>query len=380
MASLGAIIPPELLENILHFIGDESLLLETFDEAIDFNMAARREEMKYLTNCTMVCVFWANVVRERMFRVLILRARSDFRELEQFFHSPPSPRLLPVGKHLRELVVFYNLGEYPWFLDAARFKCKDESISADAEGVALHRRDVLPFQLEIVLSGPAPSKSIPRNSWRTARHPLFFAIPRVVPGLLDNLGRSLPILQDIHFPNFRGMENLLREFPESWNEPTRYCINITWDTGPVPLLSTLALATILSPPNMRNHSIPFTAAVYASRCTDDVLVALAVHHSFSITGCSKPGRSYSLLHPVDCTRLYEAIRLTYDNVLASDSDDLPHSQAQLCLKYQITWPWPDFDFGRNTRVGPTQILGGSLLLVELTTAVVQSSSDYSCHC
>ena len=122
--SLAASIPPELFKNVLAYVGDECLLVNT--DMLDTTspnhvsaIAARRDEMRHLSACTLTCVYWAQLTREHLFQRLILRSSKDMSGLLSFIHAPQSPRIPPICDILRYLFVYYTLGDQPWFHNLA---------------------------------------------------------------------------------------------------------------------------------------------------------------------------------------------------------------------------------------------------------------------
>ncbi|KAI0091512.1 hypothetical protein BDY19DRAFT_630281 [Irpex rosettiformis] len=160
MSSLGASIPPELFEHILFYVGDRKRLMLSEDPR------ARREEMKHLSACALTCVYWAQMTRGRMFDRLILRSAKSISGLQSLLHASPSDRLGSLGTILKELVICYKLGDLLWFYNVP--------------GLVASGANKLHW-VDFHILGPVPPAFTAGNTRRSILHPLFFAVPRVMP-------------------------------------------------------------------------------------------------------------------------------------------------------------------------------------------------------
>ncbi|KAI0084303.1 hypothetical protein BDY19DRAFT_997794 [Irpex rosettiformis] len=242
MSSLGASIPPELFEDILFYVGDEGRLWCSVDPT------ARREEMKHLSACALTCVYWAQLTRERMFRRLVLRSAKDINDLRSLLRASSSDRLNPIGKILLELVIYYKLGDLLWFYNVPGL------VASGADklyGVFFH------------VLGPVPPAFMAGNTRRSVLHPLFFAVPRVMP-MTSFHGFTVNVtVEDIHFTHPTMLYNLLQDC-KLLHPRGIACTNLTWDHDPTATLSSFGWALAhRSPPE---HT-------WLSQCTGNAFAA-----------------------------------------------------------------------------------------------------------
>ncbi|KAI0084666.1 hypothetical protein BDY19DRAFT_997574 [Irpex rosettiformis] len=245
MALLAATIPPELFEVILLHVGDEDRLRS------HENAATRREEMKHLSACALTCVYWAQLTRARMFRLLVLRSSKDLRDLRSILLlTAASDRLAPIGKFLASLVIYYKLGEPPWFYNAGGLK------TSGAERLLWVYFHVI---------GPEPPAFTVGNTRRSVLHPLFYSVPRILPMTSFHKLRVYLYVENIHFTNPTTLCNLLRDC-KLLQPREMHCINLTWDHD----------SDSTAPPSSVNWKFTHHSDirfVSASQCTDNVLAA-----------------------------------------------------------------------------------------------------------
>ncbi|KAI0092283.1 hypothetical protein BDY19DRAFT_590783 [Irpex rosettiformis] len=207
MASLAASIPPELFKGILLYVGDWGRLRPREDPTV------RREEMKHLSACALTCVYWAQLTRGRMFKRLALRSPKDLCGLRSFLRASSSGRLPSIGELLRELVIFYKLGDIPWFHNVPGL------VASGGYYLGLVHFHVL---------GPVPPAITAGNTRWSILHPLFFAVPRVLPmNSFHKLDVSVHV-ENIHFFYPTMLRNLLHDC-NLLGPSFIYCTNLTWD-------------------------------------------------------------------------------------------------------------------------------------------------------
>ena len=312
--SLAASIPPELFRNILAYVGDEARL--GYDGYLHLSSSldpdARREEMKHLSACASTCVYWAQLTRERMLPLLILRSSKDMSSLLSFLRAPQSPRIPPICNILRYLHVFYTLGDHPWFHSLADLQSRSR-ISNLAS-------------LNLYITGPATPAFVTASTRGSILHPLFFAVPRVLPIIFPkSCGFYLSII-NIHLPNPTMLSNLVQDclslLPRSV-----YCTNLTWDVNPV-LQAT--------PSSIGLKYACRTADAYSnniSGCTDDILVAAMLesvpHHEFF----QPERRQGTYLSPWETSFLFDIMRTTWSR---------PSSERRRIDEFSI-WSYSDLD-------------------------------------
>lgn len=263
MTSLAASIPPELFKNILFFVGDEERL-DPLEHR--FTLAARREEMKHLSVCASTCVYWAQLTRERMFELLVLRSSKDLSDLKSLLRTPSATpsRIEPLGKILRDVAVYYTLGDRPWFHNVGGLK---------ACGVP----HLQYFYLHI--TGPATPVFTAASTRRPVLHPLFFASPRVLPVKFPY--RLHLTIENVHLPNSASLFNLLQDCLSLHPQHIK-CSNLTWDQDSEAAPSSSSMTLKLA---CRVKSLLPVSAV---GCTDDVLAAaMGDYRAFPTTSSLK---------------------------------------------------------------------------------------------
>ncbi|KAI0084326.1 hypothetical protein BDY19DRAFT_543212 [Irpex rosettiformis] len=279
MSSLGASIPPELFEHILFYVGDWDRLEPRGDPT------ARREEMKRLSACALTCVYWARLTRERMFRRLVLRSAKDISGLRSLLRAFSSDRLDPIGVLLSELVIYYKLGDLLWFYNVPGLVASGAN---KLHWVAFH------------VLGPVPAAFTAGNTRRSVLHPLFFAVPRVMPMTPFHKFTVKVYIENIHFTHPTMLYNLLQDCKllHPWGIA---CTNLTWDHDSTATLSSFGWALA-----HRSHLQPYYT-VYPSQCTDNALAAAMArsvprHESFR-----RPH-----LNSTDSSSLVDIIRASWD--------------------------------------------------------------------
>ena len=291
MGSIGAGIPPELFANTLSFVGDQTRMRP------HEGPWARRAETKNLSACASTCVYWAQLIRPRIFSEHVLRSAKDLRDFQSLLRAPPpSARIKPIRRLVRCPSVFYKLGDYPWFCTIGGLEAYG---AHELVGVDLH------------VGGPVPPGLISSNTQRPVLHPLFYSSPRVLP-MATKLDIHLYV-ENICFPTPALLSNLLQDCL-SLHPRRMSCRNLTWD-----------------------HNIPATPAtigftlacrqdhVVASGCTDDALVAAMVQGIRRVP--------HSLRRPIpqlslpESFHLLDVMRSTYGFTEELRMESYPHSRS-----------------------------------------------------
>ena len=291
MVSPASIIPVDLFENILFFVGDVSKLNPGLDRP------ARRIEMKHLSACSATCVYWANLTRQRMFTHLILQSYEDFCGLQTLLRAPSSSRIYSISALLRSLEVFYKLGDQSWFHSVAALRA---SAAPRLRGIGLH------------IVGPPTPALIAATGRGSVLHPLYFSTPRLLPPTIFHDLYPDVFVEDIHLPNAAALFNLLQDCVSLL--PWRlYCRNLTWDHSSRATPSSAGLKAACR----REYAM---RQMNSWGCTDDILVAFMTqsvpHHELSLRRLG-PHLSFA-----DTKHLFEAMIATGRQF--TDEDDTPN--------------------------------------------------------
>ena len=295
--SLAASIPPELFENILAYVRNEAQLFsdDIFDTTSPHNasaLAARRDGMRYLSACALTCVYWAQLTRQHIFFLLILRSSKDMYGLLSLFRAPQSPRITPICDILQDLYVYYTLGDHPWFHNLAGLRSRHR-IS--------HLEDVI-----LYITGPATPAFVAASTRGSVLHPLFFAAPRVLSVVLSKGYNLAFYIQNIHLPNPTVFFNLLQDCL-SLRPLFINCTNLTWDVQVDPVLQ--ATPSSIGLKYTCHHDRDDHYSNNVSGCTDDVLVAAMLqsvsHHEFSRR------HQGPHLNSLETSYLFDAMRTTW---------------------------------------------------------------------
>ncbi|KAI0084322.1 hypothetical protein BDY19DRAFT_997811 [Irpex rosettiformis] len=244
MLSLGASIPPELFEDILFYVGDEKRLW--YDE----DPMARREEMKHLSACALTCAYWAQLTRERMFDRLVLRSGKDLNDLRTLLRASSSDRLDPIGVLLSKVVIYYKLGDLLWFYNLPGLVASGAN---KLNWVGFH------------VLGPVPTAFTAGNTRRSVLHPLFFAVPRVMPMTSKFHKLYVQVFVDnIHFTHPTMLYNLLQDC-KLLHPRDIICRNLTWDHDPT--VTPSSFGWTLAHHSRLHHT-------YSAQCTDNAFTSI----------------------------------------------------------------------------------------------------------
>ncbi|KAI0084333.1 hypothetical protein BDY19DRAFT_997816 [Irpex rosettiformis] len=276
MSSLGASIPPELFEHILFYVGDEDRLGPCEDPT------ARREEMKHLSACALTCVYWAQLTRGRMFRRLVLRSTKDINGLRSLLRASSSDRLNPIGRLLSELVICYKLGDLLWFYNVPGL------VASGANRLRWVNFHIL---------GPVSPAFTANNTRRSVLHPLFFAVPRVMPMTSFHAFTVFVCIENIHFTHPTMLYNLLQDC-KLLHPLDLTCRNLTWDHDHTATPSSFGWTF--------THQISPLEYMWLSQCTDNALPAAM---GFSAPRHESSRRPH--LNSTDSSSLLDIIRASW---------------------------------------------------------------------
>ncbi|KAI0092212.1 hypothetical protein BDY19DRAFT_903925 [Irpex rosettiformis] len=215
--------------------------------ALQEHPMARREEMKHLSACALTCVYWAQLTRQRMFERLVLWSPKDLCGLRPLLRASKNGRLDPIGHFIRVLVVYYKLGDHPWFHSVGGLEA---SGADELRHVYLH------------ILGPVPPAFTVGDTRRSVSHPLFYAVLRVLPMTSFYKLEVHVSIENIHFTHPAMLFNLLQDCKllRPW---WIFCINLTWDHDSTATPSSIGWT-------FTHHS---NILVDASHCTQSTLAA-----------------------------------------------------------------------------------------------------------
>jgi hypothetical protein len=104
--STAVYLPPELFGNILSHVNDEAVLR-------DIGPHVRKETIKHLTTCSLVCMYWAQACRPKTFRSVSIQNSDDLFALSSLFLDTPA-RLTPVSQYINHVDLMQRLEDKPW--------------------------------------------------------------------------------------------------------------------------------------------------------------------------------------------------------------------------------------------------------------------------
>lgn len=73
----------------------------------------RKEAIKNITACSLVCVHWAHVCRERLFEDVSIKNYKDMRTFSSLVSNTPR-RFLPISNHVQTANLEHRIGDRPW--------------------------------------------------------------------------------------------------------------------------------------------------------------------------------------------------------------------------------------------------------------------------
>lgn len=207
--------------------------------------------MSSLSAISSTCLWWANRTRRYMFRSIALCSSQRLRDLISILRTPSSPRILSIGECLREVVVAYKLTDYLWCHSIERV----EAYCA-----------YTPLSLVMFVSGPAPANP---NTRRNVRHPLFHALPKMLP-IIRTRHRPVRLeLNDVAFVDVTGLVDLVHDLSLAglFAKPL-HCRNVTWGGDPSHSLPQLRLSRATD-----DMAIMRLSHLRTSHCTDHLTMA-----------------------------------------------------------------------------------------------------------
>lgn len=200
----AADFPPELFKVILEALHHPGSWHETLETQVD---ASKHE----ITNCGLVCKYWAKTCQEKLFDSLTLRDHRDEAQLQAFLDNPSSK----VGQYMREINVSVDSAEAylsePWIHHLLSLRGKVKSGARE---------------VEVKLQGPLPPKI---KVLRT----LHWLLPRSYPGFSSQA--HTVSLDNIHFRSFKDLVHLVSELRSMTSLSCR-CLTWLGETSTLPPL------------------------------------------------------------------------------------------------------------------------------------------------
>ncbi|KAI0748977.1 hypothetical protein BC629DRAFT_1599073 [Irpex lacteus] len=216
---LAARIPPELFDNILFYV-NVHCRSGTYLERKRGGRTSR-DMHNNLTQCSLVCLFWANKCREHMFSERTLKINSyEDAEIFRRYVIGGCPRLTPVHQLISQIVVYQDYKSGRSFLHLLNLLNIQDKLNS------------------LLINGPVPDGFHPAKldtpHWSI---PLCIVVP-------SSFLKKRIILENVHLPSFYHVTKYIRHFScAAYMELTA----ITWD-GSTP------------------HLLPHASNAVAGRC------------------------------------------------------------------------------------------------------------------
>lgn len=107
----GADIPPELVEQILRDVCEnaEGLLDPSLRKAVP----NQKEAIKSVTACSLTCVYWARICRQKLFRSVSFKNYKDMCAFQSLVINTPT-RFTPISEYVLYAVLVQRVGDRPW--------------------------------------------------------------------------------------------------------------------------------------------------------------------------------------------------------------------------------------------------------------------------
>ncbi|KAI0755440.1 hypothetical protein BC629DRAFT_1553832 [Irpex lacteus] len=202
-------LPPELFEGILFYVcEDADGLLSLPDE----DVPKRKGDIKNITACSLVCVYWARTCRQQLFQDVTFK---KYQDLPAFLSlvSGTTKRFTPVSEHVRSLTLMQRVGDRPWI------------------HLCWMQPSLFPFKRNVEVcifledSEPTINAVTPRHS--TYRR-LFAGLPRTLPSFC--LQTNGLVVINVHFVTPYDVISLLDKFGPNRSASLLGLLNVTWDT------------------------------------------------------------------------------------------------------------------------------------------------------
>ncbi|KAI0797290.1 hypothetical protein BC629DRAFT_1592334 [Irpex lacteus] len=119
----GADIPPELFKRILEDVcEDASDLLN-----LNTDVPNRKKAVKNVTACSLTCVYWAQICRQKLFGTVWIKSYEDMRAFSSLVANTPK-RFQPISNYVGSAYLEQRVGDRPWIhllrMQPSLFPCK----------------------------------------------------------------------------------------------------------------------------------------------------------------------------------------------------------------------------------------------------------------
>lgn len=207
----AANIPPELFDNILSHIGADLIVHGG-------ELSFWRTAIRHLTTCSLVCVYWSNICRPRIFERVWIKNLDSFRSFLQLVLRTPSG-FTPISHYLRNANLIQHVEDKPWI----------HLLQMQPSFLQILQPATIRFTLDGFSRRPINNFQLQNNARVTPSH-FFAGIPR---SLLPSCYRCHTLtIKDLHFDSVRSFKQLLRRFTFRtlhglvW--PSLDLINVSW--------------------------------------------------------------------------------------------------------------------------------------------------------
>lgn len=187
-------LPPELIAAILEHIWDgrEDLAIGLDPETAE---ALRRERVKALKTCSLVCMYWATMVRPGIwFQGVLLRRVAELKLLEQYVVQRKNERIMPMSELISQYAIEQDWNSrswcHEWYSTGPRLKPSWNYFRPD---------------VSVSLQGP-----LPEHLPVFALHSPHWSLPRSMPSCF--FAFIILELCDIRFPSLLSFTKLMRHF------------------------------------------------------------------------------------------------------------------------------------------------------------------------
>ncbi|KAI0798465.1 hypothetical protein BC629DRAFT_1438918 [Irpex lacteus] len=322
----GADIPPELFRRILFDVcEDADSLLNTVDEEVIIHLnpgiqvLKRKEAIKNITACSLTCVYWASICRERLFEKVWIKHSEDMRAFSSLVASTPK-RLQPIASHVFSVTLLQRVGDRPW-VHLLHMQPSLFSLRRDVR-VYFHIEDPFGYDLRAAIIIPQ----------RSSHQRLFAAVPRTPPSsCLQCKGLTI---NNTHFATPHNLTSLLGSFVQ-WDSVE--LSHITWDAGArfesnSDLLIRDALEVFPSFITITPGSLSLPPSVAIRGNPSSLYLQTAVN-----SGARKVNQSYEFFHRLNVPVLYlnHYINIGYPILYK----DVSSALSVGAMQYIMVYPW-----------------------------------------
>lgn len=108
--AIGADIPPELFRRILFDVCEDAEWLLDLIQTVP----NRKEAIKNVTACSLTCVYWAHICREKLFCSVWIKSYEDMCAFRLLASNTPT-KFTPISEHVSWVTLVQRVGDRPWF-------------------------------------------------------------------------------------------------------------------------------------------------------------------------------------------------------------------------------------------------------------------------